>query len=111
MIRHSRSIRPTPRRGRLRYCATYNNGVSEDGSPDPSTVTRLSRMPDRASCVPVACTAGKIGAACSGADDDAACDSSPGAGDGDCDACLITAGVTTENEMFVVIVNYYETNE
>jgi hypothetical protein len=90
----------------LRYCATYNNGVKDDGSPDPSTVTRLSRMPDRASCKPVACTAGKVGAACVGADDDASCDSSPGAGDGECDACPITAGVTTENEMFVIVPTY-----
>ena len=93
----------------LRFCATYNNGVKADGSPDPSTVTRLSRMPDRASCKPVACTAGKIGAACNGAGDGAACDSSPGAGDGECDACPITAGVTTENEMFVIVPSYVRT--
>ena len=93
----------------LRFCATYNNGVKSDGSPDPSTVTRLSRMPDRASCKPVACTAGKIGAACNGAGDGAACDSSPGAGDGECDACPITAGVTTENEMFVIVPSYVRT--
>lgn len=68
----------------LRFCATYDNGVEDDGSPDPSTVTRLSRMPDRASCQPVACTAGKVGAACSCAAADASCDSSPGAGDGEC---------------------------
>ncbi|MBM4243193.1 MAG: hypothetical protein FJ148_05170 [Deltaproteobacteria bacterium] len=90
----------------LRFCATYNNGVEDDGSPDPSTVTRLSRMPDRSSCTPVACTAGNVGATCNGAADDAACDSSPGAGDGECDACPITAGVTTENEMFVIVPTY-----
>jgi hypothetical protein len=90
----------------LSYCATYNNGVAEDGSPDPETVTRASRMPDRTACTPIACAAGRVGAACSGAADDAACDSSPGAGDGDCDACPITAGITTENEMFIVIPTY-----
>ena len=37
-----------------------------------------------------------------GAEDNAACDSSPGAGDGRCDACPITSGQTTENEMFVL---------
>ena len=102
---------PDPAQRTLRYCATYNNGVDGDGAPDPSTVTRASQMPDRARCTPVACTAGKVGAACSGAADDASCDSSPGAGDGDCDACPITAGVTTENEMFILTVNYYEANE
>ncbi|MEW6272312.1 MAG: hypothetical protein AB1689_23770 [Thermodesulfobacteriota bacterium] len=97
---------PDPRQRTLRYCATYNNGVKEDGSPDPETVTRASRMPDRASCTPVACAAGRVGAPCWGVADDAACDSSPGAGDGLCDACPITAGVTTENEMFIVIPTY-----
>jgi len=89
----------------LEFCAVYNNGVnSGDGSPNIETVTRLSRRPTNAKpCVPTACVAGKIGAPCHGADDDAACDSSPGAGDGWCDACPITAGVTSDDEMFVMI--------
>jgi hypothetical protein len=91
----------------VRYCADYNNGVADDGSPDVSLVTKLSTMPARTTCKPVACTAGRVGAACSGADDAATCDSSPGAGDGKCDACPITAGVTTENEMFVLGGYYY----
>ncbi len=90
----------------LTYCAVYNNGVKLDGSPDPRTVTKLSSMPARTSCRPVACTAGRVGAPCSGAADDGACDSSPGAGDGVCDACPITSGVTTENEMFIIIPFY-----
>jgi hypothetical protein len=90
----------------LHACAVYNNGVRGDGSPDPERVTRHSRMPDRTSCTPVACVSGKIGAPCSGPEDGAACDSSPGAGDGFCDACPITGGPTTENEMFVVMPWY-----
>jgi hypothetical protein len=86
----------------LRYCAEFNNGVKKDGSPDLDLVTKLSTMPDRTTCKPVACTAGKVGEACGGAEDNAACDSSDGAGDGLCDACEITAGQTTENEMFVL---------
>jgi hypothetical protein len=86
----------------LTYCADYNNGVAADGSHDTRLVTRLSTMPDRTSCRPVACAAGRVGEPCSGAADDATCDSSPGAGDGMCDACPITAGATTENEMFVL---------
>jgi len=35
-------------------------------------------------------------------DDDAACDTSPGAGDGMCDACPITSGATSDDEMFVL---------
>jgi hypothetical protein len=96
----------------LRYCATYNNGVAPDGSPDPATVVRASRMPQNASpCIPEACTAGRVGEPCSGVDDDASCDSSPGAGDGECDACAINAGPSTENEMFVLLGRYFLPNE
>ena len=73
---------------------------------------RLARAAERQCaafrpCTPVACVAGKVGAACNGVDDDATCDSSPGAGDGECDACPITGGESTENEMFILIGNYY----
>ena len=101
---------PDPAERTLRYCGLFNNGVAADGSPDPETVTRASRMPDRASCQPIACAAGRIGEPCAGASDHAACDSSPGAGDGLCDACAITAGVTTENEMFLMLGWYYREN-
>jgi hypothetical protein len=42
---------------------------------------------------------GKVTAACS---NDRDCDTTEGAADGNCDACPITAGPTTENEMFVL---------
>jgi hypothetical protein len=84
----------------LEYCATYNNGVNPDNSPNVELVTRASRMPDRTACTPVGCVAGKPGAACTSNRD---CDSAAGANDGSCDACPITAGVTTENEMFVLM--------
>jgi hypothetical protein len=87
----------------LKYCADFNNGVLEDGSPDIERVTRRSKMPDKTTCTPVACVTGKVGAAC---DDDDACDSSPGANDGFCDACKITGGQTTENEMFVLMPQF-----
>jgi hypothetical protein len=97
----------------IRYCGTYNNGVKPDGSPDVELVTRLSRIPPSAqgtvggTCKPVGCVAGKVGAACNGKDDDASCDSSPGAGDGFCDACPITGGESTQNEMFVLFGAQY----
>jgi hypothetical protein len=86
----------------LKYCAEFNNGLNDDGVPDTSLVTKLSTMPDRTTCVPVACVAGKVAAPCQGASAAADCDSSPGAGDGVCDACPITSGQTTENEMFAL---------
>ncbi len=111
---------PDPAQRTLHFCATYNNGVAADGSPDPEVVTRSSRVPESArqpgsfgTCEPTACVSGKIGAPCddgvrgnlTGNDD--ACDSSPGKGDGWCDACSITAGESTENEMFILIGSYF----
>jgi hypothetical protein len=86
------------------FCAEFNNGVKDDGTPDVQLVTRKSRMPPQsATCTPVACTAGKVGAPCS---TDRDCDLVEGAHDGQCDACPITTGVTTENEMFVLMPWY-----
>ena len=85
----------------LIYCALYNNGVRPDGTPDTDLVTRNSRK-TRGSCDPVACAEGRVGAPCAGVDDDAACDTSPGAGDGLCDACPIAGGVTSDDEMLII---------
>jgi hypothetical protein len=102
----------------LTYCAVYNNGVGADGEPDPETVTRYSRMPESVeipgvpgACSPIACVTGQVGAACDGPEDDASCDTSSGAGDGWCDACAITGGESTENEMFLVLGGYYVVEE
>ncbi|MDP6943569.1 MAG: hypothetical protein QF464_05420, partial [Myxococcota bacterium] len=85
-----------------------------NGEPDPETVTRHSRLPESVQifgvpgdCVPEACVSGQIAALCDGVDDDATCDSEPGAGDGWCDACAITGGESTENEMFLILGHYY----
>ncbi len=95
----------------LVYCALYNNGVAPDGSPDVAMVTRLSRKPARSNCVPVACAEGRVGEACRGVTDHASCDSEPGAGDGLCDACPITAGLTSDDEMFIVLGSVLEVVE
>src|SRR5262249_46736920 len=97
---------PDPAQRVLHYCSLYNNGVAADGTPDPDTVTRASRIPPQGfGCAPVACTAGRVGARCFAGD--RTCDSSPGARDGVCDACPITGGESTENEMFILIGSYY----
>ena len=83
--------------------------MNEDGTPNVETVTRASRIPQSARetigmCSPVACVnEGAVGRACNGENDDATCDTTPGKGDGDCDACRITGGESTENEMFILI--------
>ncbi|HVO26076.1 MAG TPA: hypothetical protein VMW56_20870 [Candidatus Margulisiibacteriota bacterium] len=96
----------------LTYCALYDNGFT-----DPSTVKRRSTSPGTplggfgGPCNPATnCVSGKLGAACTGLTQkqrDASCDSTPGAGDGFCDACPLTGGVTTEDEMFVLLGSYY----
>jgi cysteine-rich repeat protein len=91
------------------FCATYNNGVAPDASPEPATVRKRSVTPQNAPlCYPTACTAGMVGAPCNGPSDHATCDSTPGAADGYCDACAITAGVSTEDEMFVLTGRTYQ---
>jgi len=105
------STDPTQRT--VHFCTFYNNGVATDGSPDPEAVTRASRVPASARavgigpCSPIACAAGNVGAPCNGSNDNATCDSSPGKGDGLCDACKITGGESTENEMFILIGSFY----
>jgi hypothetical protein len=94
----------------LSYCADYNNGVDENGDPDPSVVKRFSEIPANTfigGCQPSHCWSGKVGEPCGGRNDHATCDSSPGAGDGLCDACTVSGGVTTEDEMFLLLGSYW----
>ena len=86
---------PDPAERTLEYCATYNNGLTSNDEPDLELVTRASRMPEGSSCKPVACVAGDVAAACS---TDADCGAT-----GSCDACPINGGISTEDEMFVLM--------
>jgi hypothetical protein len=110
---------PDPAQRRFKFCAIYDNGLG-----DPTNVKRNSTSPiarpvsffvggpcriangpfarDRG----IACLAGpKKGMACGG--DDRVCDSAPGARDGVCDACPLEGGVTTEDEMFILLGAYF----
>jgi hypothetical protein len=82
----------------LKYCAVYDNGHDL-----PDTVKRASALPDGArACGPseLYCLGGpRPGESCGG---DADC----GEG-GACDACTVTGGVTTEDEMFILLGSYY----
>ncbi len=101
----------------LTYCAVYDNGAS-----DPSEVKERSTSPSPSQSFapggpcdePAGCTQGSVGALCTGAgaeERDASCDSSPGAGDGFCDACPLKGGVTTEDEMFILIGSFFVSSQ
>jgi len=89
----------------LTFCSLYDNGKS-----DGAEVKRRSTSPRATNGFPggpcptaVACTAGLVGAPCNGSD--AQCDSAPG--DGECDACPIYFGTTTEDEMFILLGAFF----
>ncbi|MEE8580317.1 MAG: hypothetical protein V3T33_01905, partial [Myxococcota bacterium] len=107
----------------LLFCSLYDNG-SGPGSPP---LKRVSTSPDPP---PLFGGTFQMGGKCRGkqifcanegpqkaescgavseiqAERDAFCDSSPGAGDGDCDACPSIGGATTEDEMFILLGNWY----
>ncbi|HJQ85527.1 MAG TPA: DUF4215 domain-containing protein [Candidatus Binatia bacterium] len=101
---------PDPLKRTYRYCALYDNGAT-----NPAEVKRKSTSPDPPLGIPlggpcttddVRCMAGpRKGQRCF--DDDRQCDSTVGAADGDCDACPLLGGVTTEDEMFILIGTYF----
>lgn len=96
------------------FCALYDNGHT-----DPREVKMRSTSPavpinfpgiGGPCSQPTHCTAGKIGAECTGrgaASRDRSCDTEPGAEDGLCDACPLRGGVTTEDEMFILLGRFY----
>jgi hypothetical protein len=82
----------------LKYCAVYDNGHDK-----LDTVKRASELPDGAR----ACGATEL--YCLGGDrqgESCSADADCGAG-GACDACTVTGGVTTEDEMFILLGSYY----
>lgn len=96
------------------YCALYDNGFT-----NPAEVKRKSMSPPPpfsfpgigGPCVTAThCTEGRIGAPCEGrtqAERNRSCDTNAGDGDGFCDACPLRGGVTTEDEMFIPLGQYY----
>jgi hypothetical protein len=100
------------------FCALYDNGSAPNSPP----VKRASQSPapptifgfeiggpcpeaERACISP---DPAKQGLLCSGEPDpDRFCDSSLGAFDGLCDACPVRGGFTTEDEMFILLGNYF----
>jgi hypothetical protein len=117
---------PDPAKRTFKFCALYDNGHT-----DPAQVKRNSQSPIPptfgtlapggpclvSSGLPrdlgIAClNEAKRGQPCEGdapgyQADDRKCDSAPGANDGVCDACPLKGGVTTGDEMFIPLGNYY----
>jgi cysteine-rich repeat protein len=97
----------------LTYCALYDNGTP----PHIDEVKRFSTSPPPGTLfgIPIGGPCPLAKTRCIGgphhnevcAGNDAACDSSPGASDGDCDACALTGGFRTEDEMFILFGNYW----
>lgn len=89
----------------LTYCATYDNGFI-----DPSEVKRRSTVPTNGfPCAATHCAEGLVGEECFGSnrfERNDSCDSVPGAGDGFCDACSVGFGLTTDDEMFVLVATF-----
>jgi cysteine-rich repeat protein len=94
-----------------RYCSVYDNGFTNPGE----VKRRSTSPPPPPPFLPVPCSAthcadGRVGEPCSGSNDaarDRSCDSTAGQGDGRCDACTVYGGVTTDDEMFILLTGYY----
>jgi hypothetical protein len=81
----------------LTYCALYDNGFT-----DPDTVKRNSQLPTNSPpCQPTHCAEGAVGERCVRHVD---CNTESGAGL--CDACTVGFGLTTDDEMFVLVGAY-----
>jgi hypothetical protein len=79
----------------LKFCSEYDNGKD-----DPRLLKRKSQLISGASCAgPLACAGG--------ASPGAICQSDAECGGGTCDACTVTWGVTTEDEMLFLMGSFY----
>jgi len=96
-----------PRERTFKFCADFNNGLNEDGTPNMDLLVQASLVPEYELFRPdpVACAAGRVAEPCVAALGDAQCDSQPGAADGKCDAAPIGFGQTSEMEMFMMAVD------
>ncbi|MEO8603425.1 MAG: DUF4215 domain-containing protein [bacterium] len=95
------------------FCGHYNNGVE----PAIEDVKRRSTSPAAGNIfgLPIGGPCAKNETRCIGGPnhdqlcngDDNVCASNAGAGDGDCDACPLTGGFRTQDEMFIMFGNYW----
>ncbi|MDG2333458.1 MAG: hypothetical protein P8Q97_04465 [Myxococcota bacterium] len=99
---------PNPEDRTFLYCSVYDNGSTPTSpsvkrqSTSPSAPGGLGPFAPGGPCADAATTCfggANAGVACNG--NDGLCDS------GQCDACPVNGGVTTEDEMFIFIGTYY----
>jgi len=109
------------------YCSVFDNGTSESAppvkrassSPQPPDVFQAGAFlealggpcRENLSCANEGPMKGQACANSMWEPVNEVCDSFNGAGDGDCDACPVHGGVTTEDEMLILLGNYYLTPE
>ena len=91
---------------RIKYCAVYDNGADD--------ITEVRRHSESIGLVVLNSCSTSERRCLGGAKHNnpcyashSACDSSTGAGDGVCDACPLEGGVTTFDEMLILLGNYY----
>ncbi len=101
----------------LTYCAHYDNGATDiqevkrrSTSPPGGNLFGAFRIGGPCAVSETRCIGGpNHNQLCNG--NDSFCDSSGGAGDGDCDACPLTGGFRTQDEMFILFGNYWLTDD
>jgi cysteine-rich repeat protein len=97
------------------YCGYYDNGATNpqdvkrrSTSPPPGVIFDAFTVGGPCAQNDTQCIGGpNQGMLCNG--NNAVCDSSAGAGDGECDACPLTGGFRTQDEMFILFGNYWAT--
>ena len=104
---------------RFLFCGLYDNGSDpltspsvkrQSTSPYPPTLPIGGPCDDSVKACINPSSPAKQGQLCaSQPDPDRFCDSTPGAYDGLCDACPLLGGFTTEDEMYILLGNFFVT--
>jgi cysteine-rich repeat protein len=93
---------------RIKFCSKYDNGETDINEVKRQSTSPIPVLPVGGPCpdAETRCIGGpQHNQLCNG--NHAFCGSSPGLGDGMCDACPLEGGITTEDEMFIALGTYY----
>lgn len=97
------------------YCADFDNGSTPTSpslkrhstSPPPPLASQGNILGGPCPTNEITCVDGPNTGELCHSQPEGFCDSAPGAGDGECDACPVRGGVTTEDEMFILLGDMY----